>query len=213
MLSKTTDRPLPHHRPGALAAPATAPAAVRLVDDDAQANFGSCETTACASIPYAVGQAQPGDTIRIAAGSYTVAGLTTAKTLHFEGAGADATKVVSTVGTPLTLTAGGSVKDLRLQGGASYGIGRSGLRVTGVGTPGSDAADLTRLVVRSGSGNDDHGDDTEPALDVDGSTPAAGSLWVEGDELTLHGADESSSNGPGVIARGRHAGVVLNARS
>ncbi len=60
---------------------------------------GDCVSAACATITYAIGQAAAGDTISIAAGTYTQLGITVDKNLTITGAGA-ATTIVQANAAP-----------------------------------------------------------------------------------------------------------------
>jgi hypothetical protein len=111
----------------ALAAPAVAEAATRCVP----AGGPGC-TTSHATIAAAVGAAIDGDTVSIAAGSYPEA-ISTAKRLHFAGAGAGtlasaagATTIAPAVGIALNLSGGGSVRSLRAVGASGW-IGSTAL--------------------------------------------------------------------------------------
>jgi len=54
---------------------------------------GNCTVTACRTITYAIGQSVAGDTINVAAGTYTEAGITVNKNLTISGVGAGSTIV------------------------------------------------------------------------------------------------------------------------
>jgi len=67
-----------------------APSAVTLTRlvSTAGTDAGDCSLAACAMIAYAIGQAAVGDTINIAAGTYTQSNILVDKNLTINGAGA-----------------------------------------------------------------------------------------------------------------------------
>ena len=94
----------------------------------------------CKTIPWAVSHAEPGDTIRVAAGTYTQPLASVPQEVHFVGAGSGSSAASNTIVTPATgaamrLLAGGSVTGMRLVGGdGSDGIGLA-LGSNSAGTP------------------------------------------------------------------------------
>jgi len=66
--------------------------AVRLVSGTGT-NAGDCMSAPCATIQYAVNQSAAGDTVQLAAGIYTEAGITIAQSLSVAGPGPDVTVV------------------------------------------------------------------------------------------------------------------------
>jgi hypothetical protein len=88
-------------------------AATRQVGGSGAADTGDCTSTPCATIGYAVGQAQPNDTIQIAAGTYDET-VTTSKDLTFAGAGPGSTIIDSTnlSGSALAVSGNDTIRDL-----------------------------------------------------------------------------------------------------
>lgn len=113
----------------ALAAPAAAGAGQLLeVVGPGGADSGDCVAAPCATIGYAVAQAEPGDTVRIAAGGYDEQ-LTIAKPLILEGDPAGGTRIGPAgdagivAGSELTLAAGAGgtvLRDLEVTSRAQY---------------------------------------------------------------------------------------------
>ncbi len=136
----------------ALGAPAGASAAVRYVDDTGGIDgVNSCtsEAAPCLSLQHAVDQATAGDTVELAAGTYSPGAVIDKADLTISGAGETATQVSPTAGLPRAFDLRGSadgvtIQDLRMAG--SYtGVGgitdRTGVHVPN--TVGLDVADLT----------------------------------------------------------------------
>ena len=89
------------------ASPSPTPA-TRLVSTGGT-DSGDCTVSPCGTIAYAISQAAPGETVSIAAGTYTQPGITVNKDLAFTGAGA-ATTIVQADFTPHT--AGNRIFDI-----------------------------------------------------------------------------------------------------
>jgi hypothetical protein len=134
----------------ALGAPSAASAATRYVDDGGSADSGDCTNPAapCSTVQYAVNQAVAGDSIQLAAGTYTPGAAIDKANLTITGAGPGQTTVNSSAGQPrafdLRAAADGvTISALTLRGPFS-GIGvpadHSGIYVGA--TPGLDVADL-----------------------------------------------------------------------
>jgi hypothetical protein len=135
-----------------LSAPAAAVAAVRYVDDTGGVNgTNNCtsQVVPCLTIQYAVDQAIAGDTIDLAAGTYSPGAVVDKPNLTIRGAGKASTHVTPTVALPRTFDLRGSadgvtIQDLRMYGpytGAGAITDRSGVHVTN--TAGLDVAGLT----------------------------------------------------------------------
>jgi len=77
---------------GLASTPAADAATVRLVAVGGS-NTGDCSASPCATIAYAIGQSNNGDTISVSVGTYTQLGITVDKDLTISGAGASATTV------------------------------------------------------------------------------------------------------------------------
>lgn len=87
----------------ALNSPPVGAAGTRLVNPITGANTGNCTVTPCLTIAYAVSQAAAGDTIDLAAGTYTGAGnqqLKLTKSLILDGAGPGSTILQYNAATP-----------------------------------------------------------------------------------------------------------------
>ena len=135
----------------ALGAPAAATASTRYVDDGGSADSGDCTSPSapCATIQYAVDQAVAGDSIELAAGTFTPGAVIDKANLTVTGAGAGQTTVNSSAGQPRALDLRGSadgvtIRALTLRGpfsGTGTPADHSGIYVGG--TPGLDVADLT----------------------------------------------------------------------
>jgi len=136
----------------ALGAPAGAFAAVRYVDDTGGIDgVNSCTSSAapCLSLQHAVNQAIAGDTVELAAGTYSPGAVIDKANLTISGAGEAATQVSPTAGLPRAFDLRGSadgvtIQDLRMVGPYT-GVGgitdRTGVHVPN--TVGLDVADLT----------------------------------------------------------------------
>ena len=74
------------------------PSAVRLVST-AGTDAGTCEFFPCATIAYAINQSASNDTIQVAVGTYTEAGITIDENITIQGEGADKT-IVQAAATP-----------------------------------------------------------------------------------------------------------------
>lgn len=101
-------------------------------------NVGDCTSISCKTIQYAVNVSNPNDTIHVAAGTYTEAGIKVDRNITLMGAGADTT-IIQAAATPseasdrvFDITHGNDVvmKDLTIQNGFVAGIG-AGILVTG----------------------------------------------------------------------------------
>jgi hypothetical protein len=79
----------------ALSAPAAVTAATLQVSLSG-VDVGNCTAVACLHISYAIGQANDGDTITIAAGTYGDSNLVVAKSITIAGAGPATTKCLIT---------------------------------------------------------------------------------------------------------------------
>ena len=131
--------------------PRPATASTRYVDDDGSANSGDCTSPSapCATIQYAVDQAVAGDSIELAAGTFTPGAVIDKPNLTITGAGAGQTTVNSSAGQPRALDLRGSADGVTIQAltlrGPFSGTGtpadHSGIYVSA--TPGLDIAGLT----------------------------------------------------------------------
>ncbi len=119
----------------ALAAPAKAAAVWYVAPGGAaSAPCGSTKATACARIDTAIGEASAGDTVRVAAGSYTAATASdlvdVTKDLAVTGAGAGSTVLDGNgLGPTLTVDAGvtATVKGFTITGGTGTAASESGV--------------------------------------------------------------------------------------
>jgi hypothetical protein len=136
----------------ALGAPASALAAVRYVDDTGGVDgVNSCTSPVapCLTIQHAVNQAVAGDTVNLAAGTYSPGAVIDKANLTISGAGTATTHVIPTALLPRTFDLRGSadgvtIEDLRMAGpytGAGTIADRTGVHVPN--TIGLNVAGLT----------------------------------------------------------------------
>ena len=145
-----------------LATPAVASGAVRCVDGPG----GACDTNH-ATIQLAVTAAADGDTIRIAPGLYPES-IDTAKRLTFDGAGPGTfaafdssihTRIrPNTIGSGtapagLRMSGGGTVRDIRLDGGGTTDTAGRGLALVGNVNPQPEVYAVSNVLATHGAGN------------------------------------------------------------